>query len=81
MNQYDIGIQSMARKLNARIEALWKELNDFCIDHNLILEFTNESGERFYDRLPFEVDHLIFIEYYPECPDIVHISTLDEFRY
>jgi len=81
VNQYDIGIQSMARKLNARIEALWKALNDFCIDHNLILEFADESGERFYDRLPFEVDHFIFIEDYPECPDIVHISTMDEFRY
>jgi len=81
VNQCDIGIQAMARKLNARIDEIWKELNDFCIDHNLILEFAYDNGKRFYDRLPSEVDHFVFIEDYPECPDMIHLSTMDEFRY
>lgn len=79
--QYQIKVHPMAAKMKASVEALWMKLSDFCIEHELIQEFAHADGERFYFPMPFEVEHFIFIEDYPECPDMIHLATIDEFRY
>ena len=59
---------------------IWSEFNDFCINANLIPEFSDENGNRMPVLAPNELRRFQFIYQYPQCPDIIHTCTLDEFR-
>ena len=61
-------------------DKLWTEFNDFCIDHNLVLEFIGKNGRRMPVHLPIDVMLFQFVYHSPECPNAVHICSLDEFR-
>lgn len=67
--------------LSKRMNLLWKEFIDFCITNNLILEFVNDENTRMYINLPSELDSFQFIYQFPVCANMVHICTVDEFRW
>lgn len=64
----------------AEMDGIWEAFTDFCIDHNLILEFADREGNRMPVYSPPELGFFRFIYSYPECPDTVHICSVDEFR-
>lgn len=74
------GINQKYRLSYPDVDALWTEFIDFCIDHNLVLEFADSNGNRMPTTPPHELSWFKFIYHYPECQDTIHICTLDEFR-
>ena len=60
---------------------VWNELYEFCINHDLIIEYATEQKVRFVPELPSDLLHFRFIYSYPECPPLYHVCNLDEFRY
>ena len=80
---YYIANNSVAAKYishNTSLDVLWQELVDFCIDNNLVLEFSDADGQRMPVYAPNELRHFRFVYFYSECPDFIHICELDEFR-
>lgn len=81
--EYFVASNRVAAKYDSpftKLDALWTEFTNFCIDRNLILEFADRNGNRMPVHSPFELEHFVFIYQYPEYPDAIHVCTLDEFR-
>lgn len=78
VNAYNLGGKDISAYQN--LDELWTELTNFCIEHNLILEFADSAGNRMPARFPFELRFFNFIYQYPQCVDTMHICSLDEFR-
>ena len=81
--EYFVASNRVAAKYDppfSKLDQLWSEFTNFCIDRKLITEFTDSKGNRMPVSSPLELEHFAFIHHYPELPDTYHVCTLDEFR-
>ncbi len=59
---------------------VWKRLNDFCLQHSLVPEFSNECGMHPEAYLPSELRLFNFICTEELLPGEIYTATFDDFR-